>query len=684
VPYYAQHLSDNYIIIDDTSKVLNVLDVAVSRKSKTSLSSLIIDEKDLQQHAGLSIADVLERVGGAATLRTGNNINKPVINGMYGNRLQLFSQGVRIEGQQWGDEHAPEIDGHVSGTISVYQGANALVYAQDALGGVVLMQSSPLHQIDKRIGGKWQTAGFLNGRGGSSSLQLEGKSQLIKGLYWRGQGSLKRLGDYRTPAYFVPNSGVVENNFSLETGYFKERFTISLLYSQFNSSISVTPWSHIGNVTDLNEVLSGSIIRPEGAFSYQMQRPNQQIAHELFKLQTRYHFKKDRTVQLTLARQYNLRQEFDLHTPWTPSADGSIPPQVQFELLTYSGEALWLQIRDKSTTRIGFQANHMGNVTNGRFFIPNYIRQQAGGFLNHKIQLNKWEVHGTLRYDVNLLTAYFRYNDAIVSKINSNADFSGAVEVMYQQNSNLRWFAGLNRMWRAPGINELHSRGLHHGTASYEEGNEALGQEIMNQLTLGINYQQQKWGATVVPFISYITDYIYLQPSLIPVLSIQGAFPAFYYAQSNAWYNGLRYSISYEKNKHGIELRHRGQLLHVKEAQSKEFIIGIPPSSFVTEIFYYPVPKKWQERNVFGSLNWSYTAQQWRIAPDREYMAPPPAFHLFSATVGARLPIAQSEVNLSLGVENIFNTSYRNYMNRQRYYIHEPGRQLIIRLHYKF
>jgi iron complex outermembrane receptor protein len=684
MPCFGQQSFDYIIPVDDTSKVLSVLDVSVSKKSNLAPSTTIIDEQELQQHSGLAIADVLERASGAATLRTGNTISKPVINGMYGNRLHIYSQGVRVEGQQWGDEHAPEIDGHISSTISVYQGANALTFAQDALGGVVLMQSAPLHQIDKRLGGKWQSAGFLNGRGGSSSLLLEGKSKHVQGVYWRGQGSLKGLGDYRTPDYYVPNSGVREHNFSLETGFFRERYAVSLFYSQYHSRISVTPWSHIGNLTDLNEVLSGAIVRSEGAFSYHMQRPNQQIAHELLKIQSRYYFKKERTVQLTLSRQYNLRQEYDLHTPWTPPADGSVPPQVQFELLTYSGEALWVQLRERSTTKIGTQATHMGNVTNGRFFIPNYIRQQAGGFVNHKVQLNKWEVNGTMRYDINQLTAYFRENDAVVHKKNNYANLSGAVEVIHQQTDHLRWFVGLNRMWRAPGINELHSKGLHHGTASYEEGSDGLNQEIMNQVSLGMMYQTKKWGATVVPFVSYIADYIYLQPSFIPVLSIQGAFPAFYYAQTNAWYNGLRYSVNYEKNKLGISLRHRGQFLHVKDAQSNEFIIGIPPTSFTTELFYHPALKQLKERNLFGSVNWTYTAQQWRIAPERDYMAPPDAFHLFSASVGASLPVAKSSLQITLGVENIFNTTYRNYMNRLRYYLHEPGRQVSIRLNYKF
>jgi iron complex outermembrane recepter protein len=681
---FAQEAFESWLMTDDTSKVLQVLEITVTKKNTVHPSTVAITELELELHQGLSLADAMEKTVGVSTIRTGNAIAKPVINGMFGNRLQLYSQGTRLEGQQWGDEHAPEIDASRLSSINVYQGANALVYASDAFGGVVMLESSPLNQIGRKLSGKWQNAGFYNGRGGSSSLMLEGKSQRFTGIYWRTHGSAKRMGDYRTPDYFVPNSGLKELNFSMEGGLFKEKFSIALFYSQYTNTVGVTPWSHIGNLTDLYDVLSNNLVRPEGEFNNAISRPNQRIAHELMKGNMQFYFKKDRIVAINVSRQYNLRQEYDLHTPWTPTPVGAISPSVQFELLTFSGDVILSQQRKRSISKVGVQGSHMGNVSNGRFFIPNYIRKQLGGFFHHKVILKNWEFQGTFRYDINQLTAYFWANDSIETKRNNNTDFSGALEAAFKWSEQGRIFIGYSRMWRAPGINELYSRGLHHGTASYEEGNALLNPEVMHQLTVGLTYATTKWNFSLVPFVSYINDYIYLQPALTPVLSINGAFPAFYYAQSNAWYSGFRYALNHEKNKQGFAFGHRAQFLHVLDAQSKEYIVGIPPTSFITEIVYFPTLEKLKKNDFFTGINWSHTATQWRITAERDYVASPEAFHLFGVTAGAKLPVKESILHIGLSIENIFNTTYQNYMNRLRYYLHEPGRQVSLRLNFKF
>ncbi|MDR2840492.1 MAG: transcriptional repressor [Paludibacter sp.] len=60
--------------------------------------------------SGLSLTEKLSSIAGIDNFSTGSGIGKPAIRGLSGNRIAVFSQGVRIENQQWGDEHGLGIE----------------------------------------------------------------------------------------------------------------------------------------------------------------------------------------------------------------------------------------------------------------------------------------------------------------------------------------------------------------------------------------------------------------------------------------------------------------------------------------------------------------------------------------------------------------------------------------------
>ena len=74
--------------------------------------------------------------------RTG--VAKPVIRGLTASRVLVVADGVRQEGQGWGDEHGPEIGAADVDRIEVVRGPLSLLYGSDALGGVVQTDSDNL------------------------------------------------------------------------------------------------------------------------------------------------------------------------------------------------------------------------------------------------------------------------------------------------------------------------------------------------------------------------------------------------------------------------------------------------------------------------------------------------------------------------------------------------------------
>jgi iron complex outermembrane receptor protein len=272
--------------IDLSHAVTELQEVVIKGRSSGAASpSAEVKGKALEATRGLSLAESVKRISGVSMLQTGSNIYKPVIHGLHSNRVLILNNGVRQEGQQWGNEHAPEIDPFIANRISVIKGASAIRYGADAIGGVILVEPKLLRH-DPGIGGEMNTALFSNNRMGVLSAMLEGNNAKRAAFSWRLQGTVKRGGNAHTPNYWLANSANEEYNFSVAAGWKKQSWGSELFYSQFNTRLGIFAGSHIGNVTDLwNAILSKDppdYIKNVG-FSYSIDRPYQAIQHQLLK-----------------------------------------------------------------------------------------------------------------------------------------------------------------------------------------------------------------------------------------------------------------------------------------------------------------------------------------------------------------------------------------------------------------
>src|SRR5690606_17610964 len=194
--------------------------------------------RELNQSRGKSLGESLKSIAGVTSLNTGNNVSKPVIHGLHSDRVLVLNNGIRQEGQQWGSEHAPEIDPFIAKNISVIKGAESIRYGANAIAGVVLVEPHQLRD-SAGINGELNTVGASNGKSGVASAMLEGNIGKLKGLSWRLQGTTKQSGNIHTPDYFMKNTGVKEQNFSWALGFNQPKYGLKLFYSQFNSDIGI-------------------------------------------------------------------------------------------------------------------------------------------------------------------------------------------------------------------------------------------------------------------------------------------------------------------------------------------------------------------------------------------------------------------------------------------------------------
>lgn len=692
------HLKDDYnevITLPHRYNELENVTVQTTGSGKDIVVSNELKGRELDALRGLSLGESLQKLPGVNVIQTGSNIYKPVIHGLHSSRILILNNGIRQEGQQWGSEHAPEIDPYIANRLTVIKGAGTIRYGGDAIGGVILVEPKLL-PIAQGISGEINTAFFSNNKEAVISGILEGNSKKYPAFSWRTQGSLKKGGNAKTPGYWLDNSGFEEYNFSAAAGWRKKTWGTEVFFSQFNTKLGIFSGSHIGNTKDLIEAIN-NVDPPDyiknAKFSYEIDRPYQKVQHNLLKLNAFVNTGNAGKFSLVVARQFNSRQEFDKKR----FASSDDVPQLDLEITTYSADAVW----DHYTWHgfrgtVGISGMYQDNWYQYRLFIPQYQLLNTAAFIIEKYDVGKITVEAGLRYDYrNIYNIYS--NDGTLYNEKTYNNLSGNIGAAYKISTASRITINASSAWRAPNVNELYSDGLHHGAARLEKGNAALIPERANSIIGGFAYNKHKWQIEAEIFYKQISGFIYLKPTYPPQLTIRGAFPSFAFAQTDADLYGGDLSMGYRFNAH-FKAKAKTSLLWAWDKTAGDWLIQMPPNNHQTELeYYFSEGKRWKQTYIKAVV--LYTEQQQRVPatgnieitkPDgskqleSDYAPPPPAYTLFNIETGTSLQTKRKQVSIILSINNLLNTRYRNYMNAFRYYSDEVGTNISLRIKVPF
>lgn len=642
-------------------------DVTVSNK---------IQGNDLFVSSGIGLGKALEKINGIYNLSTGNNISKPVIRGMHSNRVLIMNNELRQEGQQWGNEHAPEIDQYIAKEILVVKGAQTLKYGSDIIGGLILVNPKPMKYIDKNLI-EVNLSGFSNGRALAFSSSIEGRIKQFKALSWRLQGTFRQAGNGKTPDYYLKNTGMKELNYSAALGYHKGIMEVEIFHSSFTSDIGIFAGSHIGNLSDLYAAFERDKPIDTANFTYDIDLPFQDIKHQISKVKLGVKFKKTGTLHLMYGFQKNIRKEFD-NTLSTKLPDGTFKPALHFNLKTQNYDFCF---EHKTIKRFegsfGVNGFYQVNEYYGAYFIPNYQKFTGGFYWVEKWHKNALSIEGGIRYDINRFTIQKWEQNILLNVKHAYQGVAATIATRYQfPYFTLHVNAGT--AWRAPFVNELYSFGVHHSAASFEIGDRNMVPErnYNTAITIDFNYKK-KTDIEFTLFNNYIHNYINLQPQLPATLTIRGAFPTYRYSQTNTNFYGAEFSSSTPLIRN-IVFHARTNITIAKDIKANNYLVGIPPARIESDIDIplYNLEKK----RIVWNMGASYTFKQTRVDDSMDYVAPPAAYFLVQTNITANLSLAKFPVQCNVGVSNLLNVCYRDYMNRNRYYADETGRNVYIRL----
>jgi iron complex outermembrane receptor protein len=321
------------------------------------------------------------------------------------------------------------------------------------------------------------------------------------------------------------------------------------------------------------------------------------------------------------------------------------------------------------------------NYTDGlqKPLIPNFIAYTYGVFAIEKWTKGRWTAEAGARFDKRDQTIYVRKNaNEIQTQTKTFQRATFIVGGGYAVNEHLTLSSTVSSAWRPPAINELYSNGLHNGTATYEVGDSNLVPEQSVNVDVNAKFHNEKWMVEVSAFRNQIQHFIYQLPVQPPTITLRGTFPTFQFTQSNVVMQGAEVNVSRVLHPHFIATA-AVSYLHAQDVSRDQPLIYMPSNRGRLGIQYQHA-QLWKLEQLFAEVNWLYVARQSRYPIGIDYKNPPADYHLVDVNFGCEIPVQQQHLKVSVSVRNVFDVSYRDYLNRFRYFTDEPGRNIIVRL----
>ncbi|MEO1448744.1 MAG: TonB-dependent receptor, partial [Bacteroidota bacterium] len=414
-------------------------------------------------------------------------------------------------------------------------------------------------------------------------------------------------------------------------------------------------------------------------FTYRIKRPNQLVKHHLAKWEGYQYLENGSKLTATYAFQFNKRLEFDAHNPrGISTADGPVP-ELDFRIFTHTLETTWKpDLKNGWQLEAGVMGMYQNNWLQGRPFIPNFAALTGGAFAVAQKRLGNWNIEAGARYDYWWMLAKRRESINIITSIHQYQSPSLTLGAIWERGK-LRLQSHLGSAWRPPHVNELFSDGLHHGSATVEEGNPDLSPEQSIKWQNSISWSPNaQWQIQVSAFGQYFQNYIFAQPGGFE-RTIRGTFPLLVYKQARAGLAGADATLNW-RSRGGLGATFKGAWLRTWNFEAREPLIFMPANWAEGEVGYF-LPR---DENSYLKIGYRRVAMQnqFPITPEGagsgDWAPPPPGYGLLHLAAAWNFHLGDNHLQFGLRADNLTNERYRDYLNRFRYFADEPGRNWTI------
>jgi iron complex outermembrane receptor protein len=707
----------------------------VTKRTLTQ-SVAVLDQEALARVRGRTLAGTISEVPGVTMVQSSPSVQKPVVRGQFGRRLLLITDGVRLESQDWGIDHAPEFDPAGAGEISIVKGAAGVRFGADAIGGVIVVEPRPMLEdvgVDADLNMFGVDNGYVFGGGGRVDVVVP----QLPSMTFRLEGSGSKGAAASAPDYVLGNTATEIANIGATAVWrgevFERAVTAQLSFRHHQSTLGICYCLNVSTPDDLRATVAAS--RPVSAdawrVTYDLDRPRQQVSHDTAIARVGVDLGALGELSATYAFQLDLRDEFD-------SARRSVTgPQLSFALATNAVDVLYthptlslggMSVRGQAGTRADIQTH----AYEGLQLIPNFQRSTAGLFGLETLRIDDVggvfdlevlvgaRVDGLLQrsflsgraFDAQLRRGRIAESDcerkddvarcdaafpalSVTTGTRLHFDLgsfqAGAHPAARQSVNTLVLSADVSSATRFPDVDELYLGGRAPSFPVFAVGDAGLGPERTVQLSMGAELSlgpllHVEGGI----FASHISDYINFGPELndsgAPIVDvlITGAYPRFSYQAVDAMISGVD----------GVVVLAPGQLVSASAQVAVVQGLNLSQGSFLP--FMPPPQARFEVRSHLPDapgLGMSaatvassvvVVARQDRSDARSDFVPPADGYALWNANANVTVDAFGSPVDLGLEVRNILNRAYRDQLSLMRFFADQPGREVWLRINVHF
>ncbi len=591
--------------------------------------------KNLQRKGTATLIEGLATIPGVSQVSTGTSIGKPVIRGLSGNRVLVYSQGVRIENQQFGDEHGLGLNDSGIESVEVIKGPASLLYGSDALGGVLYFNPEKFADANT-FKANFSQKYFSNTAGSNSSLGLKTSTDNWK---FMARGSYNTHSDYKiSGGERVTNTRYNETDFKTGIGYSNAKFSSVLRYNYNELDLGI-PEDGIADQTT----------------SKKTGFPKQGVFNHLLSLNNVFFFEKSK-LDLDLGYVANDRSEFE---------DSNVAI-LHMKLKTFNYNAKYhLPKMGKIETIVGVQGMHQTNSNSGEeYLIPDAVTNDFGVFGTANYEWNTNVLQAGLRFDNRNITTDAQGiagEEGSFEAIDKSYDsFNASLGYKTNLADDLTLRLNVASGFRAPNLAELTSNGVHEGTNRYEVGNSDLETEQNVQTDLNLEYKTDHFEFFVNGFYNHINNYIYTSPTG----EVVDENAVFDYVQDNAKLYGGEVGLHFHP--HPLDWLHFETSFETvtgeKESRSvgRDYLPLIPANNWNNTIRTEFKIKNWLE-DGFATLNVSSTFNQKNVSG---FETESNGYNLVNLGFGGTVKLGKTAFDVNINGNNLFDKRYIAHLSR--------------------
>ncbi|MEZ4811039.1 MAG: TonB-dependent receptor [Allomuricauda sp.] len=596
---------------------------------------------ELKSNGAITLADGITNIPGVSTVSTGVGIGKPVIRGLSFNRVLVYTQGIRLENQQFGSEHGLGVNDAGISSVEVIKGPASLLYGSDALGGVLYLNPENF-ELPNQTSGDINLNYFTNTLGYGANAGIKTSGDKFKFLV---RGAHSSNVDYETgDGTSVTNSRFKESDLKTGVAYQASKFKTELRYNYNYSKLGIP--EEIGVQNNGRDPLL----------------PNQELTTHILSSKSNVFLKKS-SLEATFGYIFNDRKEFEEHHEGEEEpAMEEEGPALHMELSTFSYNLHFNPQWGNMTTIFGVQGMHQKNENFGEeVLIPNAITNDFGALATSHIHFEKSDLQLGLRYDLRSINGEesgaegdVEFIDAINKDFNS---FNAAVGYRIDLTKNVLARLNLATGFRAPNLSELTSNGLHSGANRVEIGNPDLKSEQNLQVDLALEYGNQHIELYANAFYNNVNNYIFLEPNG----EFRGEDPIYVFQQQDATLYGGEFG--FHLHPHPLDWLHFESSFDMVfgELKDKTDLPLIPANRWNNTLRV-----EWNASKGSKSKNYAFVTLQSVFDQNRvaTFESTTQGYNLLNMGIGGEIKIFDQPIGYRVSGNNLFDKNYIAHLSR--------------------